>query len=110
MTTPPLFRKKDHPSLAAYLAYDSYDPEARLFVHRDGSLGLAWSLAMIDSETASGSEMETLSSRFSELFKHLPAGAAAQVILMADRDLKEAIGRWKSAPSSEPALEELFED
>ena len=30
MTTPPLFRKKDHPSLAAYLAYDSYDPEARL--------------------------------------------------------------------------------
>src|SRR5262245_47839405 len=102
-------RTKDYCSLAAYLSYDSYDPEAGIFVHRDGSLGLAWSLAMVDSETASASEMETLSTRFSELFRHLPAGAAAQVILTADRDLGESLQRWRNSPGADPALEELFD-
>jgi conjugal transfer ATP-binding protein TraC len=106
---PPL-RTKDPCSLAAYLSYDSYDPAARIFVHRDGSLGLAWSLAMVESETASPSEMEALSTRFSELFRQLPAGAAVQVILTADRDLADALARWRDSGSADPALEELFRE
>jgi conjugal transfer ATP-binding protein TraC len=108
MSTGTPLLKKDPCSLAAYLTYDSYDPEARIFVHRDGSLGLAWSLAMIDSETASASEMEVLSTRFSELFRHLPPGSAAQVILSADRDLREALAPWQASRAGDPALEELF--
>jgi conjugal transfer ATP-binding protein TraC len=109
MMREPAIMKRDHPSLAAYLPYDSYDPGGGIFIHRDGSLAVGWSTGMIACETAPEGEMEVLSARWADFFKLLPARSAAQVILMADRDVRESIRPWKEGPSSDPALEELFE-
>src|ERR1043166_8214163 len=85
---------QDRASLAALMPYDSYDPEGQVFVGRDGSLGLAWTLETVECETRSAEELKFLSGRFAELFKHLPAGSAFQVILRSDRDVRLELAPW----------------
>jgi conjugal transfer ATP-binding protein TraC len=87
-------RSQDRASLAALMPYDSYDPEGQVFVGRDGSLGLAWTLETVECETRSAEELKFLSGRFAELFKHLPAGSAFQVILRSDRDVRLELAPW----------------
>jgi conjugal transfer ATP-binding protein TraC len=102
----PVF-ERDRASLGALLLYDSYDPEGGVFVHRDGSLGLAWRTALKDAEVASEEELEGFSSQLADFFRGLPAGSAAQFILVADRDVREALSSLE-APGGAPNLEGFF--
>lgn len=104
----PLLAVKDRPSLAAFLLYDSFDPEAAIFVHRDGSLAALWELGMKDTEAAGPAELESLSSRIADFFRHLPAGSAAQFILTADRDIKEPLARFEEGLARNSPLRPLF--
>lgn len=89
-----VLRKRDRASLAAGLPHDSFDPEGCVFLGRDGSLGLAWQVGMIDAETRSPSELEALSLRFAELFKHVPSGSAVQFIVLSDREVATELRPW----------------
>ncbi len=102
-----LLPRRDRPSLASHLLYDSYDPDGHVFVHRDGSLAVAWRVGMKDTEVAGPAEMEAVASRFADFFRHLPAGAAAQWILMADRDVRDSVDRFRGASGG--AFGELFD-
>lgn len=92
-----LLRKRDRASLAAGLPHDSFDPEGHVFLGRDGSLGLAWQVGAIDAETKSPTELEALSLRFAELFKHVPSGAAVQFLVHSDREVASELRPWTEA-------------
>ncbi len=104
-----LIRKKDRGSIAGHLLYDSYDPEGRVFVHRDGSLALAWEIGMKDSEVASPEELDAFSSRLADFFRHLPAGSAAQFILTAERDVESTLERFRAEGKPDSPLRDLFD-
>jgi len=89
-----ILQKRDRASLAAGLPHDSFDPEGSVFLGRDGSLGLAWQVGMIDAETRSPAELESLSQRFAEIFKHVPSGAAVQIVVLSDRDVNAELRPW----------------
>ncbi len=89
-----VLKQRDRASLAAGLPHDSFDPEGSVFLGRDGSLGLAWQVGMLDAETRSPSELEALSSRFAELFKHVPSGAAVQFVVRSDRGVGPELRPW----------------
>lgn len=101
-----VLRKRDGASIAAGLPYDSCDPEGHVFLGKDGSLGLAWLLGTVDAETRSPAELDSLSQRFAELFKHIPSGAAAQFAVLSDRDVAGELSAWTSGPGvDQPAGE-----
>lgn len=104
--------KKDRASLAALMPHDSYDGDGRIFVGREGSLGIAWELGTVDSETKSPIELDFLSQRFAEVFKHVPSGSALQFILRSDRDVRRELAPWldkKIVSASLPGLAEAEE-
>jgi conjugal transfer ATP-binding protein TraC len=96
-----ILRKRDRASLAAGLPHDSFDPEGCVFLGRDGSLGLAWQVETLDAETRSPVELDALSLRFAELFKHLPSGAAVQFVARSDRTLGRDLAPWLEVPGVE---------
>src|SRR5688572_32993929 len=96
-----LLRQRDRASLAAGLPHVSFDPDGSVFLGRDGSLGLAWQVGMIDAETRSPSELEALSLRFAELFKHVPSGAAVQFIVLSDREVGSELRPWTEEAAEE---------
>src|SRR5215471_13971376 len=105
-------RRRDRASLAAGLPHDSFDPEGQVFLGRDGSIGLAWLLGTLDAETKSPSDLETLSLRFAELFKHIPSGAAVQFVVLSNREVERELEPWTSEtgqdrPAGEHAAAEL---
>jgi conjugal transfer ATP-binding protein TraC len=101
--------KEDRASLASHLLYDSYDPAGQVFVHRDGSLALAWTIGMKDTEVASAAELRCLADRVADFFRHLPVQAGGQFILMAGRDVREALKRFHGSGPSHPVLGPLFQ-
>jgi len=102
-----LIFERDRASLAGHLLYDSYDSEGRVFINRDGSVGLVWRISMKDSEVAAVSEVEAFSSQFGDFFRHLPTGSAAQFILAAERDVREGFAPLRGAGTSN--LDGLFD-
>jgi conjugal transfer ATP-binding protein TraC len=99
----------DRASLAGHLHYDSYDPDGRIFVHRDGSLGVAWKIGMKDTEVMRPPELRGLADRIADSFRHLPAGAAGQFLLMADRDVREPLERFRESGLPDSPLRGLFQ-
>ena len=95
--------------MASHLLYDSYDPEGRIFVHRDGSLAITWEIGMKDTEVVRPPELRALANRIADAFRHLPAGAAGQFILTADRDVRGTLDRFREAGQPESPLRGLFE-
>jgi conjugal transfer ATP-binding protein TraC len=91
------------------LLYDSYDPEGQVFVHRDGSLALGWSIGMKDAEVTQPSELRALADRIAECFRHLPVAAAGQFILMASRDIRPTLKRFDTVGAKPTILDSLFE-
>ena len=85
---------QDRVSLAAYLPYDSYDPDGQIFIHRDGSLGIGWVLGMPDTEITTPEALLGLSARYGEFLKLLPSGSAVQFILESSGDIRDRIRRW----------------
>lgn len=103
-----LLSKPDRASLAGHLLYDSYDPDGRIFVHRDGSMALAWAIGMKDTETCAPAAVREIADRVADFFKHLPSGSAGQFILMAEQDIADSIARFRSAGRPGSRLEGLF--
>jgi conjugal transfer ATP-binding protein TraC len=101
--------KPDRASLAGHLLYDSYDLEGQVFVHRDGSLAIAWQIGMRDAEVAQPEELRALADQVADCFRHLPANAAGQFILVTDRDVRPRLEQFKQAGSNEGLLGGLFD-
>ncbi|MBI2930361.1 MAG: TraC family protein [Planctomycetes bacterium] len=84
-------------SLESLLPYHSYDPNGRVFVMRDGSLGLAWRLTSFQTEAMSEPQLGALSARLEALLRLLPVGSAAQFLWSADRDVRPQTEAWRAA-------------
>jgi len=104
-----LLSKPDRASLAGHLLYDSYDPEGKVFVHRDGSLAIAWQLGMKDTEIASPQVVREIADHVADFFKRLPTGAAGQFILEAKKEIRETLDRFKAEGLPDSRLRGLFE-
>lgn len=89
------------------LPYHSIDPDGHVFVQRDGSLGLAWSLAPLECETLSETAQGQLARRIESLLALFPEGSAAQFILTSDRRVD--LDPWLAATSEQGLLRDLAE-
>src|SRR5262245_6585889 len=89
------------------LPYHSVDPNGHVFVQRDGSLGLAWSLAPLECETLSETSQGQLARRIEALLALFPEGSAAQFILTSDRQVD--LDPWLAATTEEGLLRDLAE-
>ena len=89
------------------LPYHSYDPDGRVFVQADGSLGLAWELAPVECDTLSETALGALARRIEALLGLLPERSAAQVILLSDR--KVDLAPWLGATTEGGLLRDLAE-
>src|SRR5262249_48909197 len=104
-----LFAKPDRASLAGHLLYDSFDPDGQVFVHRDGSMALAWWVGMKDTETCTPQAVREIADRLADFFQHLPPGAPGQFILMAEKDVQETIAKFRAGGREGSRLQGLFE-
>ena len=89
------------------LPWHSYDPDGRVFVQSDGSLGLAWSIAPPECDVLSETALGQLARRLEALLALLPEGSAAQAILVSDRRVD--LSRWLAASPPEGLLRDLAE-
>jgi hypothetical protein len=89
------------------LPYHSYDPEGRVFVQGDGSLGLAWELAPLECDTLSETALGQLARRIEALLGLFPERSAAQFLLRSDR--KVELGPWLEASPPDGLLRDLAE-
>jgi len=76
---------KDAPSIESLLPYHSFDPEGRVFVLVDGSLGVAWDTTPIEVETWPESRLGELAARLEAMLKLLPERSTFQTILTMSR-------------------------
>jgi conjugal transfer ATP-binding protein TraC len=89
------------------LPYHSYDEDGRVFVQRDGSLGLAWALEPVECETLSETALGQLARRIESLLALFPEGSALQVLLSSAR--RPSLERWLEATSEDGLLRDLAE-
>jgi conjugal transfer ATP-binding protein TraC len=101
---------RDRASIAGHLPYDSFDPEGKVFIQEDGSLGLAWGLKMCDTEAMGEAELSALSDRLCEFFRQLPSGSAGQLRLDARRDLEAPLRVFLSEGDECSPLQPFFQD
>src|SRR5439155_539092 len=69
------------PALADYLPYDSHDDG--VFILKDGSLGMMWSLATITEEGLSEEERDRVRVAIEGVVMRIPAELACQIILVS---------------------------
>ena len=86
----------DSPSLSELLPWRWVDPGA-VHVLADGSVGLAWSLPLLDAELLTPEQREPMARALDGLFARLPAGVAFQVILVNQPADPARLARWISA-------------
>jgi conjugal transfer ATP-binding protein TraC len=91
------FRARDDPSLAGVLPYLASDPEGRIFLLRDGSLGIAWRLSAPETEALAPEALGQLAARFDDLLRLLPMGSAAQFLWWSRSDVRDRTRRWLEA-------------
>jgi hypothetical protein len=89
------------------LPYHSYDPDGRVLVQRDGSLGMAWALAPLECETLSETALGQMARRIESLLAFFPEGSVAQFILTSDRTVD--LGPWLNGTSETGILRDLAE-
>jgi conjugal transfer ATP-binding protein TraC len=89
------------------LPYHSVDPDGHVFVQRDGSLGLAWTLSPLECETLSETAQGQLARRIESLLALFPEGSAAQFLLTSDRRID--LDPWLTATSENGLLRDLAE-
>lgn len=89
------------------LPYHSYDPEGRVFVQRDGSLGIAWTLSPLECDTMSETARGQLARRIESLLALFPEGSVAQFLLFSDRKID--LAPWLDASPEGGLLRDLAE-
>jgi conjugal transfer ATP-binding protein TraC len=89
------------------LPYHSYDPDGRIFVQNDGSLGLAWGLAPLECETLPEAALGQIARRIESLLALFPEGSAAQFLLASARP--PDLSGWLNATTEGGLLRDLAE-
>ncbi len=89
------------------LPYHSYDPDGRVFVQDDGSLGLAWELRPVECEVLSEDALGRLARRIEALLALFPEGSAAQFLSLSDRRI--SLEGWREATTEGGLLRDLAE-
>ncbi len=93
--------------ISDFLPYHSHDPEGDVFVHRDGSLALAWSLTPPECECQADEALGRLAKRVEALLATFPEGAAAQFLLSSSRTVD--LDPWLQATTEPGLLRDLAE-
>ena len=101
------FPTRDAPSLSGVLPYHASDPEGRIFLLRDGSLGVTWRLAPPETEVLSQDALGHLAARFDDLLRLLPVGSAAQFICWSRSDVRDRTRRWLEATNGTGLVADL---
>ena len=89
----------DSPSLTELLPWRWVDPGA-VHVLADGSLGLAWSLPLLDAELLTPEQREPMARALDGLLARLPAGIAFQVILVTQPADPAKLAGWVGASTN----------
>src|SRR2546425_6697295 len=89
------------------LPYHSYDPDGQVFVQRDGSLGMAWTLSSLECDTLSETALGQLARRIESLLALFPEGSVAQFLLSSDRKID--LEPWLAATPESGLLRDLAE-
>src|SRR5258705_10930777 len=103
LVSPRFFRAREDPSLAGVLPYHASDPDGRIFLLRDGSLGIAWRLAAPETEVLAPEALGQLAARFDDLLRLLPMGSAAQFLWWSRADVRDRTRPWLEA-TTRPGL------
>jgi type-IV secretion system protein TraC len=82
--------------------------DGAVHVLADGSLGLAWSLPLLDAELLTPERREPLARALDGLLARLPAGVAFQVILVSQPGRSARLTAWAASPGGQsPVLERM---
>jgi conjugal transfer ATP-binding protein TraC len=92
---------KDHPSLESLLPYHSFDPDGKVWVLADGSLGVAWDLGAPETEAYSESQLGELAARIESMLRLFPERSAVQLLLALRRDVRGRLERWSGATTAD---------
>ena len=85
---------KRHESISKMIPFDEYLPEHEVFIMKDGSLGAAFKIALLEHETMSATEIVEIVDSFQSLLK-LPSNCTLQ-INMYQRELSGESPVWKN--------------
>ncbi len=93
--------EKENCSIAALLPYHSFDPDQRVFVQDDGSLGIVWKLSPPSCEDQDTEGLGAFSSSLAHTIRRVPQGWTLQVLWQSKRDVKEALEKCEEGSRSE---------
>ena len=96
------------PALADYLPYDSHDDG--VFILKDGSLGMMWSLATITEEGMSDEERDRVRVAIEGVVMRIPAELACQIILISSSRIEPVLQNFLSIGNFADPMTRLFLD
>jgi hypothetical protein len=96
------------PALADYLPYDSQDDG--VFILKDGSLGMMWSLATITEEGLSEEERDRVRVAIEGVVMRIPAELACQIILVSSSRIEPVLQNFLSIGNLADSMTKLFLD
>jgi conjugal transfer ATP-binding protein TraC len=96
------------PALADFLPYDSHDDG--LFILKDGSLGMMWSLATITEEGLSEEERNRVRVAIEGVVMRVPAELACQIILVSSSRIEPILQNFLSIGNLADSMTKLFLD
>jgi hypothetical protein len=96
------------PALADYLPYDSHDDG--VFILKDGSLGMMWSLATIAEEGLSDEERDRVRVAIEGVVMRIPAELACQIILVSSSRIESVLQNFLSIGNLSDSMTKLFLD
>jgi conjugal transfer ATP-binding protein TraC len=96
------------PALADYLPYDSHDDG--VFILKDGSLGMMWSLATIAEEGLSEEERDRVRVAIEGVVMRIPAEIACQIILISSSRIEPVLQNFLSIGNLFDPMTKLFLD
>ena len=96
------------PALADFLPYDSHDDG--LFILKDGSLGMMWSLATITEEGLSEEERNRVRIAIEGVVMRIPTELACQIILVSSSRIEPVLQSFLSIGNLADSMTKLFLD
>ena len=94
------------PALADYLSYDTHDDG--VFILKDGSLGMMWSLATITEEGLSEEERNRVRIAIEGVVMRIPAELACQIILVSSSRIEPVLQNFLSIGNLADPMTKLF--
>lgn len=91
----------DAPAIESLLPWHSFDPDGRVFVQVDGSLGLAWNLEPPSVEGSAPDQLDALAHRIEALLRLFPDRSIAQILVAIRPDVRDRLELWIRACTAE---------